>query len=356
MKYGRAILDDVEGYVPGEQPDSRDVIKLNTNENPYPPSPKVMEALQDLGEDEVRKYPNPVSRKLREACAARYGFDGPEWVFAGNGMDEILAMALRSFVDPSQTVLSVYPTYTLYEVLAQLHGAQFTYLDLSENFELPAELFEANGALCFLPRPNAPTGVCATRDEVAQLCERFNGIVVIDEAYADFAGDNCLDFPKRFDNVIVTRTFSKSFSLAGMRLGLAFAHPDLIAEFMKTKDSYNVNAATQAAGFASVNDYAHMEANVAKIRATRERLRQALLEFGFDVPESQANFVLARRKESPSARTIFEALKHQKIYVRYFDAPRLSESLRITVGTDSETDRLLEALRAILRPAETSVH
>ena len=348
MKYGREILSGVAGYVPGEQPKQADVTKLNTNENPYPPSPKVMATLRDVGPEALRKYPDPVALDLRAACATRYGFDSADWVVAGNGMDELLALAIRTFVDPNDTVLTPYPTYTLYETLAQLHGAAVETVALDEAFQLPDAFYTTPARLCLLPRPNAPSGVCAPRADLERLCRTFDGLVVVDEAYVDFADDTCMDFPKQFENVIVMRTFSKAFSLAGVRLGLAFAQPPIIEEFLKTKDSYNLNAMTQALGLAAIEDYAHMEANAAKVRATRARLVDALGDLGFDVAPSQANFVLARWRGAASARALFEALRERGIIVRYFDAPRLDDALRITVGTDGEIDGLLAGLRAIL--------
>ena len=348
MKYAREILRNVEGYVPGEQPKIANIIKLNTNENPYPPSPSVMSALCGLSPGTFRKYPDPISLAFREKCASRYGFPGPEWVIAGNGMDEVLAMAIRTFVDPGDLLLTTYPTYTLYETLAQLHGANIQMVELDENFQLPDSFFDITARLCILARPNAPSGVCVPREVVERLCREFEGIVVIDEAYVDFSDDNCMDFPDRFENTIVMRTFSKSFSLAGMRLGLGFAQPEIIFEFLKTKDSYNLNAVAQAIGCAAIDDYAHMEKNVAKVRATRARLTEALVEMGFRVPPSQANFVLAQWDGFPSAREIFSALREHSIIVRYFDAPRLDNALRITVGTDGEIDALLAAIRDIV--------
>ena len=348
MKYRRDLLKDVEGYVPGEQPKAADVIKLNTNENPYPPSDRVIEALKSLGPDALRKYPDPLSTELREACATRYGYAGAEWCVVGNGMDELLAMAVRTFVDPEDAILTTYPTYTLYETLARLHGARIEMVELDEEFQLTEAFFTMPARLCFLPRPNAPSGVCAPRAIVERLCREFDGIVVIDEAYVDFADDNCMDFPKRFENAIVMRTFSKSFSLSGVRLGAAVAQPPIIEEFLKTKDSYNLNALSQAVGLAAMGDYAYMEANVARVRATRDRLTAALRDLGFTVPPSQANFLLAHWNERPTAREIFETLKERRIFVRHFEAPRLWDCLRITVGTDDETDALLAALRDIL--------
>jgi histidinol-phosphate aminotransferase len=344
MSYGRELLKDVDGYVPGEQPQGARLIKLNTNENPYPPSPRVLEALRAVDPERLRKYPDPLASRFRQICAARYGYPDESWVIAGNGMDELLAMALRTFVDPGDTVVSPYPTYSLYEVLAQLHGARFMSVKLDAGYQLPEAFFSIEARLCFLPRPNAPTGVCAPRADLARLCQSFPGLVVIDEAYVDFADDHCLDFPKRFENAIVMRTFSKSFSLASMRLGVAVAQPAIIREFLKTKDSYNLNLYTQTAGIAAMEDYAHMEANVARIRATRSRLTQGLRALGFEVPESQSNFVLARGKGAPDAAALFERLRDQGIIVRYFNAPGLDDCLRITVGTDQETELLLDGL------------
>jgi histidinol-phosphate aminotransferase len=348
VKYGRTILQDVEGYVPGEQPRTQDVIKLNTNENPYPPSPKVLEALRALPESSVRKYPEPLAMKLREACAERFGCPGADWVVAGNGMDELLALAVRTFTDPGDTILSPYPTYILYETLAKLHGAEIKLVDLDERFRLTEEFYETKARLTFLPRPNSPSGVCAPREAVERLCRESDGIVVIDEAYVDFGDGDCMDFPKRFENAIVMRTFSKSFSLAGMRVGVAVARPELIGEFMKTKDSYNLNAFSQAAGLAAFTDYDYMLANADKVGTTRQHLVAGLKELGFEVPESQANFVLAKWAGEPSAREIYLELKARGIFVRYFNARRLDDALRITVGTDAEIEALLSALREVI--------
>lgn len=348
MKYGRDLLKEVEGYTPGEQPQGPGYVKLNTNENPYPPSPKVLEALRGLDAEALRKYPDPLSVRFRAACAERYGYPGPEWVIAGNGMDELLALALRTFVDPGDTVLAPYPTYSLYEVLCGLHGAQLRCVDLDDDFQLTGAFFTTPARLCFLTRPNAPSGVSVPRAAAAQVCERFDGIVVIDEAYVDFADDDCMDFATHHENAIVMRTFSKSFSLAGLRIGVAVAQPQVIGEFLKTKDSYNMNVVSQRAGLAAMEDYAHMLESRKRVRTTRARLRGQLLDLGFDVPESQTNFLLARRDADPSAAEIFEALNARRILVRYFDARRLENALRITVGTDAECDALIEALREIL--------
>ena len=347
MKYQRDLLKNVEGYVPGEQPRMANIIKLNTNENPYPPSPRVLEALRTLPADSLRRYPDPVAMAFRSLCAEQYGYSGPEWVIAGNGMDELLSLVIRTFVDPGDTILSTYPTYTLYETLAQLHGAKPLLVDLDADYQLTDAFFKTPARLCILPRPNAPTGICPSRKVVETFCKAFDGIVVIDEAYVDFADDNCMDFPKRFENVIVMRTFSKSFSLAGMRLGTAVARPEIINEFMKVKDSYNLNVTSQAAGLAAMQDYEYMLENVRKVRLTRTRLTNALVEMGFVVPPSQSNFVLAKWNGTPNAKTLFETLRQRAIIVRYFEKRGLENALRISIGTDEEIDALLAALREI---------
>lgn len=353
MKYGREILRNVEGYVPGEQPKMQGIIKLNTNENPYPPSPHVLQAIQEISTEMVRKYPDPVSLRLREAIAEKYGVAGPEWVIAGNGMDDILAMAIRAFVDPGDAVLSPYPTYTLYETLAKLHGSRMEYVDLDGEFQLTEQFYETSARMCFVPRPNAPSGVVSRLKAMERLCTEFKGLVFIDEAYADFAEDNCLGLPRAFENAIVGRTFSKSYALCGLRLGFAIARPEIVNELMKVKDSYNVNVVAQTAGAAALADAEHFRNCTGRIRKNREWLTQALTGMGFRVPPSQANFVLAHWTGTLSAREIFEALRARAIIVRYFDAPRLRDALRITVGSEREIEALIDALRAILA-GETS--
>ncbi len=351
MKYAREILRGVEGYVPGEQPKMPGMVKLNTNENPYPPSPRVLQALREVSTETIRKYPDPVSLALRSAVAERYGYAGPEWVVAGNGMDDVLAMTIRAFVDPGDTIASPYPTYTLYETLSALHGAVFKYVQLDGEYFLPEEIYETKARVIFVPRPNAPTGTTSPLKSIERLCKSFPGIVFVDEAYVDFAEDSCIDFPKEFENVIIGRTFSKAYALCGLRLGYAVARPELIAEFMKVRDSYNVNAIAQAGGLAAFGDEAYLEATVKRIKKNREWLTSALTDMGFWVPESRANFVLAHRKRAPFARDIFQALRERAIIVRYFDAPRLQDALRITVGSEAEIEKLIDALREILTPS-----
>ena len=351
MKFRRTILEGVEGYVPGEQPKFDNIVKLNTNENPYPPSPNVLKALMSITADALRKYPDPVALELRQVCAERFGYPNASWVIAGNGMDELLALVIRTFTDPGDTILSCYPTYILYETLALLHGAKPLLVDLDEQFQLTEAFYATQARMCFVPRPNSPSGVCVPKAAIERLCQTFDGIVVVDEAYVDFAEDTCMDLPKTYENCIVMRTFSKSFSLASMRLGVAVANPAIIAEFMKTKDSYNLNLASQAAAVAAMRDYDHMLANAAKVKATRERLIASLRALGFTVPPSQANFILAQWNGTPSAKTLFEELRKQAIVVRYFSSRRLDNALRITVGTDEEIGKLVDALTKLVKSA-----
>lgn len=350
MKYQRDILKSVSGYVPGEQPKPGErIIKLNTNENPYPPSPRVLEAIVAVGAEGLRRYPDPNSVALRNTAADLYGFDGPEWAIAGNGSDELLAMIIRTFSDPGDTIWSAYPTYSLYDTLVKLHGAKYASVDLDSNFQMTPEFFTRKGRVFFLARPNAPSGVSSPRAEVEKLCKSFDGLVVIDEAYADFDVDNCMDFPKRFENAIVTRTFSKSYGLCGLRAGLAFARPELIHELMKTKDSYNMNALSQAGATAALRDQAYFESTRAKVIATRARLTDDLRKLGFVVPDSRGNYVLARWSGKPGTKEIFTGLRAQNVVVRYFEARGLTDALRISIGTDAETDALLAALREIVK-------
>ena len=348
MKYGRKMLESVAGYVPGEQPSDLNVVKLNTNENPYPPSPRVLEALRALDTEALRRYPDPSASAFCAECAKRYGLSGTDWIIAGNGMDELLSLVIRTFVDPDEKVLAPYPTYSLYEVLCKLHGCEMISIDLDGQFQLPEAFYETPAKLCLLARPNAPSGVSVPRADVERLCESFPGIVVIDEAYVDFGEDHCMDFPARFENAVVMRTFSKSFSLAGMRIGIAVARPAIINEFMKVKDSYNMSAFSEAAALAAIEDYAYMRGNADRVRDTRARLHDALAALGFDIPESQSNFLLARWNGTPTAREIFERLRDRGIYVRYFAGRCLENALRITVGTDEQCGALVRALGEII--------
>jgi len=339
-------------YVPGEQPAAgAKVIKLNTNENPYPPSPKVAEAIKaELGDsgDRLRLYSDPKALALRQAAADVYGFP-VEQVLHGNGSDELLAMLFRAFVDEGQTIAYPYPTYVLYETLAHAQAAKIVTYDFDRSFALPKQLFGCGARLVFVASPNSPSGTTYASQQLRELAASLkDGLLVIDEAYAQFAGENNLQLAKELDNVAVLRTFSKSHSLAGMRLGLLFSSARVVDGLWKVKDSYNLDRLAIAAGAASLRDTEWTAANTRKVIATRERLTKSLSALGFEVVPSQANFVFARMKSAEKAAGAYRFLKERGILIRYFPARLLDDGLRITVGTDAEIDALLAALKEYL--------
>lgn len=345
MKYFRPNINDMKGYEPGEQLGGG-YIKLNTNENPYPPSPAVIEAVRDAA-GEVRLYPNPQAGILREKAAGLYGLSA-ESVMVGNGSDELLTIALRAFVGEGQRVAYPYPSYVLYPTLVGIQGAEAVEVPFARNYSLPEALLETDARLILLSNPNSPSGTFVPVDGVKELASRTSGIVLVDEAYVDFAEDNCLRLVNEYDNVIVTRSFSKSFSLAGMRIGLAFARPGIIGGMMKVKDSYNVGRLSIVAGSAAIDDIAYMEQNAAKIKAERERLTSELEARGFEVLPSSANFVMAK-PAGVSGADLYRGLKERMILVRHFDTASLSDYVRITVGTAEQMTTLLAAIDEILK-------
>jgi histidinol-phosphate aminotransferase len=348
-RFTRPIVGSMRPYVPGEQPQDRRYVKLNTNENPYPPSPRVIEALRAAATADLRLYPDPLANTLRARAAAVYGMDRDS-ILVGNGSDELLSLVVRACVGPGDRVVFPYPTYSLYDTLITIQEGEIVHLPYPPDFVLPAGLAEAGGRVTLVCHPNAPSGTAASIDAIAALARRVAGVLVVDEAYVDFAEANALRLVHGHDNLVVLRTFSKSFSLAGIRIGLAFGPPPLIAALMKVKDSYNVSRLSIVAATAALEDYAWMEANVARIRRTRERLTVALRALGFVVLPSQANFVLARRT-GENLEGVYQELKARGVLVRYFATPELHDALRITVGTEEETDRLLHALRELELPA-----
>jgi len=342
MSYARKHLAYVDGYVPGEQPTDGAYIKLNTNENPYPPSPRVFEAVARVGGEEMRRYPDAVWRGLRAKISEVYGVRAGQ-IFVGNGSDEVLSLLIRTFVDPGEKVVYMYPTYVLYETLSAINAVEYDEVELDDDFDIPDAAFEKKGKIFFVANPNSPTGKPVPIEVFKRLCESFPGIVVADEAYADFGESSCLDLLGDCPNLMILRTFSKSFSLASIRVGFALAGEDVIADLMKTKDSYNVNLLSQVAAEAALGDLEYMRANVEKIKKARERLTDGLRRLGFDVYPSESNFVLARPPDG-AAREVQEQLRTRKILVRYFPIRRLDDRLRITVGTDDEVNALIGAL------------
>ncbi len=348
--YFREEIDAMQGYVPGEQPKMTRLVKLNTNENAYPPSPALQAILAGFDLDRLRRYPDPNADALREAIARSWGVE-PGQVIAGNGSDDILTMVFRAFTAPDKPLACTDPTYSLYGVLAAMQGAPVKRIKLDPaTFALPADLLEqAQGAnLLAIARPNAPTGNNFPFAEIERICDSFDGIVLIDEAYADFAGDNCAMLAKTRPNVIVCRTFSKSYSLAGLRLGYAVASKEIIEGLFKLKDSYNLDALTQALGLAAYLDTAYFDGNVAKIKATRLSTAAALAALGFRVIASETNFLFASPPGGDGER-YFRHLRERSIIVRYFPGEVTGKYVRITIGTPEQMDEFLTATKGYLQ-------
>jgi len=336
-------VEALTAYTPGEQPVGGGVIKLNTNENPYPPSPAIGAALRDFDWHRLRLYPDPVFKALRERIAAIHGCS-PKQIFIGNGSDEILALCTRAFVENDGSIGYFDPSYSLYPVLTEIRGVEKRPVDLDDAFgwQMPADYA---ASLFFITNPNAPTSLQHPKQTVAAFCRSFGGVVLIDEAYADFAPETCLSLAldPANANTLVMRTLSKSFSLAGLRFGYVAGPEALITALYKIKDSYNMDMLAQLVGLAALNDLDAMLANVRRIVATRKRLTAALRDRRWTVLDSATNFLFARPPDG-DADTRFKALRDKKIFVRYFPGPRTGAYLRITIGTDSEIDALLEAL------------
>ena len=346
MDYFRDNIEKVKGYEPGFQPKEADVIKLNTNENPYPPSPAVMKVLAEFSAERLRRYPDPVGDEFRQAAAQVNGV-GPENIMCCNGGDDLLTIAFRAFCDESRPVAYPVPTYSLYPVLAKLQNCNVIEVPFDSEFNLPVKLTKTDAALTIVCNPNAPSGSFVSVGELASLADELSGVLLIDEAYVDFADENCTALVKDFDNVIILRSMSKGYCLAGMRFGYAIAQPDLIAGLMKVKDSYNVDVVTIAVAAAAIKDREYFIEATEKVKKNRDLLIAQLRALKFIVPRSFANFVLAESKNC-DASEIYDKLVQRNIYIRYFDLPGLSNKLRITVGTSEQNDILILALKEIL--------
>lgn len=347
MGYFRENIEKTRAYEPGFQPSQVDVIKLNTNENPYPPSPKVMKALSEIAVEKLRRYPDPLGNTFREAAAEANGVQ-PENIMCCNGGDELLRMAFQAFCDENRLVAYPVPSYSLFPVLAKLQNCQPIEVPFDKEFNLPAKLAGSNAALTIVCNPNAPSGTFIDVEELASLADEISGVLLIDEAYVDFAERNCTPLIKDLDNIIILRSMSKGYSLAGLRFGYAIAQPDLIEGLMKLKDSYNVDAIAIALATAAIKDQQYFKENVEKVKKERTCLTEQLRKLGFDVPNSSANFVLAKCKKNVKASEIYEKLVQRNIFVRYFNYPRLKDKLRITIGTAQQNNKLLCALKEIL--------
>lgn len=339
MRIARHI-ERLEGYTPGEQPKSRRVVKLNTNENPYPPSPRCADVLRAFDPENLRRYPDPRCGALAAALARRCGV-GPERVFVGNGSDEILSLCAKAFVEDGEAIGSLDPSYSLYKTLAAIRGVEWRAPGRQASAPTLVSLF-------LWTNPNAPTGEFAEPANVAAFAKDFPGVVVVDEAYADFARGNCLALAAAEDNanIIVMRTFSKSYSLAGMRVGWCVGPRDLIDALYKIKDSYNVDAVAQAVALAALEDEEYHRETVAKVVAAREELACGLRSRGWDAPASESNFIFARPPAPAKAAEVFAALKERGVFVRYFPGPKTGDRLRITVGTPEQNAAFLAAADA----------
>jgi len=345
----RPNIAAMSGYVPGFQPDDiASWIKLNTNENPYPPSPKVVEAiLAEVGSDgaSLRTYPSASSQKLREVAGELYGFD-PSWIIMANGSDEVLNNLIRACAGEGQDVGYVHPSYSYYSTLAEIQGAVVCSYGLSDSFTIEAFPDNYHGKVFFLTTPNSPLGFAFPPEYIEELAQNCGGVLVIDEAYADFADRNSLELVKRHENVVVTRTLSKSYALAGMRLGLAIARPEIIAALDKIRDHYNLDRLAQAACVAALQDQAYFRESCRKITETRDWFTRELTAIGYDVIPSQANFVFASPPDKNGAR-VYDGLYKRKILVRLLSDPVLAHGLRISIGTREEMEATLAAMTEI---------
>lgn len=351
MKLWEDKIRRVVPYVPGEQPKGQGIIKLNTNENPYPPAPGVRKALQEMKIQDLRKYPDPTARVLTE-CLADYYKVEPDQVFVGVGSDDVLAMAFLAFFNSGKPVLFPDISYSFYKVWAELFGIPYETAPLDEAFLIrPEDYYRENGGVIF-PNPNAPTGLLMDLGKVEDVISHNQDVIVIvDEAYIDFGGRSALELLGKYENLLVVQTFSKARSMAGMRIGFAIGSRELIHILQDVKysfNSYTMNLPSLVLGVEAVRDEAYFRETIQRIINTRERAKKRLKELGFSFPDSMSNFIFAAH-EKASASGLFEALKRQGIYVRYFKQPRLEYYLRITIGTDEEMEKLFAFLEGCLK-------
>jgi histidinol-phosphate aminotransferase len=341
----RKCVARMKPYVPGEQPRAGGFIKLNTNECPYPPAPAVLEALRRAANPTVKLYPDPVCLELRREIARRIK-TSPDDILVTNGSDEALRLIFHAFLNPREAFATLEPTYTLYETLGAMFDAKHLRYPVKNDFSFPEEIASTRAKLIIIANPNPPVGTCYPPALLARLCDAAkSAIVVIDEAYVDFAEANCLSLLRRSSNLIIARSFSKSFALAGMRVGYCVSSPRIMEALFKIKDSYNVSRLSQIAGLAAVRAQSYYRRIIREIKKSRESLVQALRRMGMRVPPSQANFIFALH---PRARELYEALKRRKILVRYFDAPGLRNGIRISIGTAAQNRRLVSEIKRII--------
>jgi len=350
-KYWSELTASLEPYVPGEQPKDKQYVKLNTNENPYPPSPRVLEAIRTAASGDLRLYPDPSCGTLAEKAAAHYGVS-PDHIFVGNGSDEVLAFAFAAFFSPSgKPVLFPDITYSFYKVYAGLYRIPYQTVPLDESFRVVLSDFTAPNGGIILPNPNAPTSLYVETDKFRQLIEQNpDSVVIIDEAYIDFGGESAVRLVKEYPNLLVVQTLSKSRSLAGLRVGFAIGQPELIEGLNRVKNSFNsytIDRLAMAGAAAALEDRDYFEETRRKVIATRSRVTEELRRRGFDVADSAANFLFVSHPKH-RAPDLFSGLKQRGILVRYFDQPRIDNHLRISIGTDEEMDKLLQVLDELM--------
>ena len=348
MSYFRPAIATMQGYTPGEQPKpGTPIIKLNTNENPYPPSPQALKVLRNLDAEWLRRYPDPYARDFCNAISKALSVPADRIVVT-NGSDDLLNILIRACAEGQRKVVYPMPSYILYRTLASLQPAEVVEVPYPLDYRLPIDkLVAAGGAVTLIATPNSPSGHLIPLDDLRQLASRVSGILAIDEAYVDFANYSALSLVREFDNVVILRTLSKGYSLAGLRLGFGIANPKIIAELFKVKDSYNVDAIAILVGTAAMQDQKYKNVCAEKIKRSRSQLATDLRQIGFKVRDSQGNFLLVT-PHGKKAASIYQFLKEQNILVRYFDLPGLNDKLRITIGTDEQNQQLLQAIASIL--------
>ncbi len=347
MPLVRNNIVNMAAYVPGEQPNDISVIKLNTNENPYPPSPRVLEALRGITADQLRRYPSPDARAFREAAARVHGVS-PDMILCTNGGDELLALVFRACVGDGEKVAFLDPSYSLYPVLAAMQDARkiiLPYHITATQWTFPDDIFHLDAKLLLIVNPNAPSGTLADLNTLSRVIKVFPGVVLLDEAYVNFAPHSALPLVREHENLILLRSMSKGYGLAGMRFGYGIAQPVLLEQLHKVRDSYPCDAVAIAAATAAITDQAYAAATWEKVKSQRTVVTAALRAMGFTLPESHSNFVLAQVPGNRVAAEVYQQLKAGKILVRYFNLPGLTDKLRITIGTAEQNAALLAALQ-----------
>ena len=343
----RECIAKMTGYIPGESAKEPDIVKLNQNENRYPPSSKALAAIRNAV-DQLASYPDSTSPGIRKAAAEIYGVREDE-VMATNGSDEMLRILFQSCCDPGDLAVSFYPSYTYYATLAAMQDADYRLYDFEREYEIPAKLSLGDAKLAFLANPNAPTGTVFPENEVRRFIESVTGgLAVVDEAYADFSGQSAIPLLKDYDNLVVVRTFSKSYSLAGLRLGLGFARPELLTELEKVRDYYNLDRLAQAGAEAALLDQDWLADTTAKIIASRERTAKEVRRLGLKVYDSGANFLFIRCQNPQAAERIFNGLRERRVLVRYFKNRGIDDCLRVSIGTDADMNTFLARLAEVL--------